>query len=65
MRHVEFESSATTLLAPFTRLYKSGRESVRYLGFIQRGNHLRRSHSSDQPGVEPACLLLLSTFEEY
>ena len=39
MRHVEFESSSTLLLEPFTRFNKSGRDSVRYLGFIQRGNH--------------------------
>jgi hypothetical protein len=31
---------------------------------VQRGNHLRRSHLSDQPGVEPACLLLYQSFEE-
>ena len=30
--HIEFVSCAATLSAPFTRLYKSGRDSVRYLG---------------------------------
>ena len=40
-------------------------DGIRYVTWDSSSVVTMLRRSSDRPGVEPACLLLLSTFEEY